>query len=175
MPVSYTEKRSWTLPSSQKKKKQQNPQNPQCYQDYKAKYSTVRNYPREEQRKTRAVLHRLVWVFTVWVPIWRGTGGNKRTVRQTIPMATKEKDNVQAMWHEKQSQSDSDITRTLRERWAGRSEWRGKECVGRGAVIALLQEGALTGTEEWEPNTEQDATTGALYPKFEFTRRQEYF
>lgn len=51
--------------TKKKKKTKRNPQNPQCYQDYKAKYSTVRNYPREEQRKTRAVLHGLAWVFTV--------------------------------------------------------------------------------------------------------------
>lgn len=60
-------------------------------------------------------------------------------------------------------------------RMEGQGRDRRKECVGRGAVMAPLQEGALTGTEEREPDTEQEATTGALYPKFEFTRRQEYF
>lgn len=66
-------------------------------------------------------------------------------------MATKEKDTVQ-------DRCDSDMTWTLgsgelvqvRKEQQGRV--RRKECVGRGAVIALLQEGALMGTEEQEPD-----------------------
>lgn len=57
-------------------------------------------------------------------------------------MATKEKDTVQ-------DRCDSDMTWTL---GSGELVQVRKEQQGQGPVIALLQEGALVGTEEQEPD-----------------------
>lgn len=67
----------------------------------------------------------LVWVFTV--PIGRGTGGNNRTVMQTIPIATKEKENVQDRCD---MRNNHKVTVTLQGQravsWC-RSGWRSKD------------------------------------------------
>lgn len=57
--------RETVLDPSPLTKRNKQTRNPQCYQDYKAEYRTVHNYPREEQRKTRAVTRACLGVYSV--------------------------------------------------------------------------------------------------------------
>lgn len=61
-----------------------------------------------------------------------------------------------------------------RSEWSSKDESEERSWEGE-PVIALLQEGALMGTEEQKPNRKAGITTDALSPEFEFRRCQEYF